>query len=44
MEKDIFLTKEEFIPSDQIARPKYVLTLIALIVAIIFCFLLFRII
>jgi hypothetical protein len=44
MEKDIFSAKEEFIPFDQIAEPSYIWSLIALIIAIIFCFFLFRII
>jgi ABC-type amino acid transport system permease subunit len=44
MEKDIFLNKEEFIPSDRIAGSSYVLNLIALIIAIIFCLFLFQII
>jgi ABC-type amino acid transport system permease subunit len=44
MEKDVFSNKEEFISSEQIAESSYVLNLIALIIAIIFCFFLFRII
>jgi hypothetical protein len=44
MEKDIFLAGEEFIPSDRITEPLYVWNLIALIIAIIFCFFSFRII
>ena len=44
MQKDIFPAKEKFIPSDQITEPVYVLNLIALIIAVMFCFFLFRII
>ncbi len=42
--KDIFLAKDEYIPSSQMAGPIYVLNLIALIIAIIFCLFLCRII
>jgi hypothetical protein len=42
MEKDIFWAKEEFIPYDQIAEPTYIWSLIALVIAIIFCLFLFR--
>jgi hypothetical protein len=44
MEKYVFSAEKESIPSYQIAEPIYVLNLIALIIAIIFCFFLFRII
>jgi len=44
MEKYLFSAEKEFIPSDQIAEPTYIWNLIALIIAIIFCFFLFRII
>ena len=44
MKKYVFLAEKESIPSYQIAEPIYILDLIALIIAIIFCFFLFRII
>ena len=44
MEKYVFSAEKESITSYQIAEPIYVLNLIALIIAIIFCFFLFRII
>jgi len=44
MEKYVFSAEKEFIPSDQIGEPINVMNLIALIIAIIFCVVLFRII
>ncbi len=44
MEKDMFSYKEEFIPSDQIGESSFLWNFLALIIAIIFCFFLFRII
>jgi len=41
-EKHVFSTKEEFVPSDQISTPNYILNLIAQIVTIILCLLLSR--
>ncbi len=42
MVKDIFLIKQEFVPSDQITEPTYVWNLIALFILIRFCFFLFQ--
>jgi hypothetical protein len=43
MEKYLFSVKEEFIASDQIAGPTYVLNLTAQIIVMGVCFFLFRI-
>ena len=43
MEKDRFLDKEEFIRFNPIVEASYVLNLIALIITMIFCLILFRI-
>jgi hypothetical protein len=44
MEKYVFSAEEEFIPSDKIAAPTYVLNLTAHIITIVLCLFLFRII
>ena len=43
MEKDRFLDKAEFTRFDPIVEASYVLNLIALIITMIFCLILFRI-
>ena len=43
MEKYVFTAEKELIPPDLITQPMYVLNLIALIITIAFCFVLFRI-
>jgi len=43
MEKYVFSTKEEFIGSDPITEPTYVLNLTAQIIAIVLCLFLFQI-
>jgi hypothetical protein len=43
MEKYVFSAEEEFIPSDEITAPTYVLTLTAQIITIILCVFLFQI-
>ena len=43
MEKYLFSVKKEFIASDPIAGPIYVLSLITQIIAIVICLFLFRI-
>ncbi len=44
VERDAFSTQDEFSRFEQIAYPINVLNLIALIIAIIFCIILFRIV
>ena len=43
-ERYMFLTEEEFVPSDRIAEPAYVLNVSAHIIAIVLCLLLFQMI
>jgi hypothetical protein len=42
-ERDIFLAKEEFIPSEEIGEPINVLNSTAVIITLVLCLLLFRI-